>query len=691
MSNDRNELKVKLPGLQVYSNGNLTRSSSTLNSFHSFQHLGPNSTLLANAQHPPYIELHNKKLSDWGIESIHDNSPTVVSSSEFSVQDHSPFLEDDFDEVGIPMTGCDANRKFSFERMMMKIFSESPFGAQNYAEEFQYTIVASQLLTDSIRPLWNPLPNRPEPLFFKKCTGTGWRESSSGQQVSCKYGKFVTTNKKLMLYRTMPFIPTFVLVRRCLILIDKSNIDTKSSRVIFCTLCVAIYLAIQQELFFSHYPKHLALVTLRNVVEQLQILDKLLHRLHIRYKELTIYKPIALIQSPQVYDANLAVIKDILAASLDMMYYELKSIAVKLLPILRNQELFRYCEIYGINFVDLYFAVNSEANDMSDKAARTHLLKKFILCCLLSIDQRAEEDSDENEKEYNYTLRKIFAEFEPAGRISESKRSHSRLKRLQEIFELLRTLISFLEQYKSLLSDNLGPSKASHSLKVQHNQNHRNKTTLNELRDLQNLIITDSRLTEEQLCASVLKQLGTLTKIWQSSVQDKKRSTIETRKERHCSGLQLNIVQSPSIDSSEFSTTGNLDFADKPMLASDIEFKQVGTSDSDFESEIEGDAMNTENVYVANEDSENRDVINTLTDEELRRKLNQRIMSLAMENRKGKQNLRTKKSFGLLDGSKAMNIKDRGQPGSRPSYMSKLTSEESIPVLYELKQMLQKK
>lgn len=87
-----------------------------------------------------------------------------------------------------------------------------------------------------------------------------------------------------------------------------------------------------------------------------------------------------------------------------------------------------------------------------------------------------------------------------------------------------------------------------------------------------------------------------------------------------------------------------------------------------------------------------------LTDEELRNKLDERIMRFAMENKRGKEMLRTQKSFELLSSSlrkqhatQQHDHKEAQESGSRPFYNRTFTSEESIPVLYELKKLLEKK
>lgn len=86
-----------------------------------------------------------------------------------------------------------------------------------------------------------------------------------------------------------------------------------------------------------------------------------------------------------------------------------------------------------------------------------------------------------------------------------------------------------------------------------------------------------------------------------------------------------------------------------------------------------------------------------LSDNELRRKLDERILKLAQENREGRERLRTAKSFELLRKAQAsMSVKfgfqkplrDDAFLESRPLSKCKVSSEETIPFLYELKGLL---
>ncbi|SCV04293.1 LANO_0G09318g1_1 [Lachancea nothofagi CBS 11611] len=690
MSFDKSEPTFKLHGLQVFSHGCLSRSNSTLNSTQAGVNAMPDSWCANNLKRSSGIEMHVNKLSDWGIDTLNDNSPTVVGSSEFSSHEHDNlYLEDDIQKELSRLTINPEASKSKYEVLVAKIFSESPFSNQNFNEEFQYTIIASQLLTDSIRPLWTAQPKSEKSILnFHRD-----KESYSSQHLPCvptKFGKFTAVNKQFLLRKTVPLFPTFLVVRRCLGLMARCKAPQKSKKRILAALSIAIYIALQQESFHDQYVKYSALLALQTAVAQLQNLDKLLHRLHIRYKELTIYKPIALVQSCQPSGSNLSIIRDVLTASLDLSFYELQKITIKLLPILRNRELFRYCEIYGVNFVDLYFVINGESGDISEKAVRTHLLKKFILCCLLSIGSKSKQDTEEKESEYRVTLEKIFATYKAYGNCSDCRRSVITLDQLKELNELLKTVYSFLGQYRSHLNDGGIQTHEAKDTEDTHHQDFRTATTLNMLQELQKLMITNSSDTDEEIGKKLQKKLSELSRLWSQSETSKNGRSGRPRKERHCNGLQLDVVQSPTLSNDEYGPSHIFNFNSYPSLSSEIKFRNVEESGSESEYEQEGDDTITEQIFIANENYDHKDDFRKLTDEELRNKLNERIMTLAMENKRGKEKLRTKKSFGLLDRNQAQNIQENSKVGGRPSYRSKFTSEDSIPVLYELKQILEK-
>lgn len=672
-------VKIKLPGLQVFSQNVWNRSNSTVGS--------------NNAKISSGVEsMQARKLSDWGIETLNDSSPTVVASADFECGDRPLWLEEDIDEELARLEDAHHPGDSQCEQLAAKVFLELPLGSHGFAEEFQYTIIASQLLMDTVRPLWS------HPKLQKLTADFSAKQAASRackvRTVPTKFGKLTTINKGFMLRRTVPFLPTFLLARRCLGLLLQAvkSGHTKSTRRIFIVITTAVYLAIQQEVFFSHYLRHATLTALRSTVDQFQSLDKLLHRLHMRYKELTIYKPISLVQSSQPTGcSDLPIIRDVLTASLDFMFYGMKRIITDILPILEHQDLFRYCEIYAINLVDIFFAINGEAIEVGEKATRTHLLKKFILCCLLSIGPRAINPNTEVH-DFTERIQRIFPSFSGSASLTESERSLLALKHLKELVRLLQEVGCFLKQYKLHIIDPIQSPEQTLPSQNGRQYQFRTATTLNMMKELQKVLIVSPPNSEEELELFMAKKLDDLSNLWRKCGPYKSSKCQNLKKDRHTSGLQLDVVQSPTQDSQEFDFQQNLSRAPKLGLNAAIEVKTVDGSQSDFdlESEQEYDQTITEEVCFAHsqeeveEDSSRKGYFLKLTDDELRDKLNERIMSLARENRKGKEELRTKKSFGLL----GEDYKRKDNMRSRPSHRSGFTSEESIPVLYELKQLL---
>lgn len=689
--------KTKLPGLQIFSH-NWNRSNSTLASNKTRP---PQGMWMTEDEKLTRFELQARKLSDWGVDALHDNSPTVVGSAEFNSEGQEVWLEHDIERELAKLESERLCSSSKLEMLASRIFQEAPFSTENFVEEFQYTIIASQLLTDCLRPRWVPPKSQKSMLDFH--SGLKGPKIPHARSVPTKYGKLTATERQFVLRKTVPFLPTLMFSRQCFGIMVRSNSPKGSKRRIFAALATAVYLALQQELFYSQYVKHSTLLSLRSVIEQLQGLDKLLHRLHMRYKELTIYKPITLIQATQTSSSDLSVIRDVLSSSLDLMFYEMKRITGNILPLLRNQDLTKYCEIYAVNLVDVFYAVNEEAGEVGEKAARTHTLKKFVLCCLLSIDHGPGFGSDEKQPESTVGLFKAFALHKRAGPILESKKFATVLTSLKELNELLANVSLYLKHNRP---HGMDPALQTHERRDSQDVKHSSfctSATLNMLKELQKTLIGSSNEKEEELASVVIKKLEEISKLWIKQNAQKNiinRQNERSKKERHFSGLQLNVVQSPTAESHERHLEERFDAASKIDLNSAIEFKTIhgSQSDLDLESDEDFNATITEEIYVANSEGEQREVsenkacLSKLTDEELRNRLNERIMSLARENRQGKDELRTKKSFGLLGHDRShKESSDGGSVGSRPSHRPKFISEESIPVLYELKQLLEDK
>ncbi|CUS22066.1 LAQU0S04e07426g1_1 [Lachancea quebecensis] len=688
--------KGKLPGLQIFSH-NWNRSNSTLSSNMVRSTQGMWMTDDGKASR---LEIQARKLSDWGVDTLNDNSPTVVGSAEFGSEGQEVWLEHDIEQELAKLESERLHLSSKLEILVSRIFLETPFSTENFVEEFQYTIIASQLLTDCLRPRWIPPKSQRSMLDFHG--GLKGPKIPHARCVPTKYGKFTASERQFVLRKTVPFLPTLMFSRHCFGIVMASNAPKSSKKRLFAALATAVYLALQQELFYSQYVKHSTLLCLRSVIEQLQGLDKLLHRLHMRYKELTIYKPISLIQATQTSSSDLSVIRDVLSSSLDLMFYEMKRITGAILPLLHSQDLTKYCEIYAVNLVDVFYAVNEEAVEVGEKAARTHTLKKFVLCCLLSIDHGPSGRLNEKQSESILGLYKAFSLHEKAGPILESKKSAIVLTNLKELEKLLANVNLYLKHNRPHGMGSVPQTDQQRDSQDLKQSSFCTSATLNMLKELQKTLIASSSDKEEELANVVIKKLEEISKLWikQNAQKNINNTQNERRKDRHFSGLQLNVVQSPTLDTHRRQSDEKFGSGNKVDLNSEIEFKivQGSQSDLDLESDEDFSATITEEIYATNSEEEHielsghKECLSKLTDEELRNRLNERIMSLARENRQGKEELRTKKSFGLLGNDRSRKeYSDGGDTGSRPSHRPKFISEESIPVLYELKQLLEDK
>ncbi|SCW01887.1 LAFE_0E09472g1_1 [Lachancea fermentati] len=676
--------KVKLPGLQIFSNGYFSRSNSTLT--HEKYNIAHDSWSSSSPRIPLEASNQLRKLSDWGIEHLNDSSPTVIESGDFGTEEVQAYLQ----EKGDDHDSKQSRNVSSLEKLVPQMFAESPLSSYKFIEEFQYTIIASQLLTDSFRSSYKPPSSQQSILDFRKEVGpcNGFRTP-----MPTKYGLLSVRDKGFELQRTVPFMPTMLRCHRCLNALTKGKQQTRCKTRVFSVLAIGVYLALQQEYFHSQYIQYSTLIALKSSIKYLRDLDALLHRFHMHYKELTIYKPIGLVQSNQMTDSNLPVVRDILSSSLDLLFYELKHALTNILPVISLRELRNCCTIYNLSTVDVYYAITSDALEVAEKSRRVNLLKKFTLCCLLSVNDQIPEESNETQ-EMQRALQKTFPIYENMSWMPNYKKFTGIQTNLCKLNTCLKVVLLNLRRHRGeiCLSD-ADSAKKSDSHNSQ-NSSYQTVVTLNKLREMENFLLSSCD-TEENIRSSVFEELRSLLKFWQPRIEAKPKQCIKPHRDRHFSGLNFDIVKSPNLNNKEFTYskepstfTGTLD--------SPVDFNVVEDLDMDLEKENGEDA--SEEVFSSNEnhnDKEsffNRESFKKMTDEELRQKLNERIMHLAIENKRGKAKLRTKKSFELLS-TNANFQRGNSQLGgkSRTFHETACISEESIPVLYELKHLLENK
>lgn len=673
--------RFQLPGLQIFSSINFNRSDETMFQNESSPSESWTSTSVKNHTNNFYNQV--KKLSDWGIEDFNDNSPTVVDVEQFNEE---VFEED----VRASLINTEENHSSAFEELTFQIFRNLPFASDQFTEEFQYTVITSQLLDDSMYTRSGTYSMKKSILDFHKGSTFSQGLHSS---IPTKYGKLIISGKKFYLQKSMPFLPTMLFIYKCL---RKLLSASEKRKRIFTLLMICCYLCLQQEYFYSKYIKYSALLTLKSTLKLLQKLDVLLHRFHMRYKELTIYRPIALTQSNHLDSEALPVVRDILTSALDLLFYRLKHSTTELLTVINVHDLSYYCEIYNVSLVDLHHSMNNEAREVQDKVERVHSIKKFILCCLLSINHKTSTATD-----MTNSLHKIFPGYEPCNWTNENDKFVTIRNNLQYINSSSTILLSTLNSQREHLCS-LGPMPECEKNKYQ--TNHQITTTLGKLGAIQKELLSNREITQP-LESRIIHDLKDVLKMWQYHSPIMKQQPLANKKARAnkiISGLTLDVVKSPL----DYQDSNNAKPVYDTSLDSPVEFVDVEDTGSDLDTDNMGIDFE-ERVYInPREDGEFETVgdkglgekFRKLTDEELRNKLDERIMRFAMENKRGKEMLRTQKSFELLSSSlrkqhatQQHDHKEAQESGSRPFYNRTFTSEESIPVLYELKKLLEKK
>ncbi|QLG72433.1 hypothetical protein HG535_0D01410 [Zygotorulaspora mrakii] len=643
-----------------------------------------------------------KRASDRAsAEALHDYSPTIVNSETFSKTS------------ALYGSGINGHVKNSWNDIINDIFQELPFDPNDqFLEEFQYAIVSSDCLNDTGT---NRLPcslGKSIMDFHKKshsCTG------AAVASIATKYGRLqVVSTNKFVLTKTLNYLETILVSFKTLRFLQKLRSNkVKATEKIVTALLIIIYVSIQQELFHLQYTKYKALITLKETLKNLQKFSSLLSKYHLKFKELSVFKTFASECIDNSFKSTLPFIRDLLSSTLDLFFYKVKIVTTNLLSVTNTTTLTKYCEIYSLHNSDLFHYLNNPAIEIEEKAKRFHILKKFTLCCLLSINHF----DIRNDLTTSNVLLNFFPDFDIQStecfHVRDTDKYNIVTDYLHELNTFIITLCSSLNGHKSVLYASEGLTSSSSSESHQEIQTQRQKKYSNDLRNCQktSMMVNSLKRLEDTLLQSpngefssetneiVTATLEKLLTLWRGKARKNKQDTKLSPTLSSNRGFSLNVLQSSTSSILTDPTATR-----KAYLDSAIDFNEVEETQSDIEIDSESEDPNTIKFLQQKKGYRPKDKFQGLSDEELRGKLNEGILKFAVENNRGKERLRTQKSFELL--RKATRKEKYRQFETRPStvrdastkyssnmtsgspYKLKFSSEESIPVLYEVRELL---
>ncbi|CDO94172.1 unnamed protein product [Kluyveromyces dobzhanskii CBS 2104] len=654
-------LQLQIPRVELPKINSAESTPSTMSSSQTWSNVRPQVPI-------SYQQL--RKLSEWGIEALKDTSPTVVGQDRFESQDmlidndyRNEFFTQDDDSIWV--------------KHATSIMRQLPYSDMEiFVDEFQYEVISSQLLTSSIASHYQLFNVQKSILNFNKESSLSI-QTHRGTTVPTKYGQLFVSGKKFYLQRTVPYVFTILLARKSFRkMLYKRHLKRSS---VMSILMISVYLALQQEFFHVKYSKYTALLNLRQMNTALQTLDKLIYRYHLTYKELTIYKPISLAQSHGLAieeNRTLALITDILTCTVDQLFYKIKLAASNILPVINANQLTDYTTVYNLDLQHLYQMTHtSEALNLSEKIERLQCIKKFFLCCLLSINYSSPLKNCVS----GIVLKRIFPDYHEA-KTSDIDRFQMISKELNTLTTSTSSFLPILHHYKHMLF-------SIHRNTAEKDEPDSKETiitqTLSRLSELQRHLIKYDK-TSAELSSHILNELDEITKAWVHIETDKEISPeqIKIPKYTHRPSNQRVVSGGLNLDIVKTNRDNPVVLDSFPKLTSLVDVLEVDETGSDIEKDHEELVYGTETDQAISSSSDSK--FSRFTDNQLRHELNQRILNLANENKKSRENLRKQKSFEL------MNRKIENQKKGRPlaDCNRVFNSEESIPVLFELKQYL---
>lgn len=620
-----------------------------------------------------------------------------------------------------------------------KVFHELPYASSDrFLERFHYTVISSDLLGDLNRWRISDTITSPDQQGGDWCSLPSNSMSAHISSLSCwpTHKNLQTTSaSKLCLKGNFDYLSTLSYVRKTLKLLK----DVKGSRRRILTVILTVLrLTFQQEYLKAQFTKRRALASLKSILDSLQSLSILHHKYFVASKGVCEQS------SPRIYGT----VQDLLVSSLDLLYYSMEKATQQLLSVCDTSELAKYCGIYDVALPELFYRLTEPAIDVESRLSRVRILRKLMLCCLLSQNQN--HGRTVCDLPMCNLLRKIFPSQTWTARIGELERLRLVTCNLQKLRALTSSLITSLVQYteifgrhSSLMEEGHREKRYSRIYSPSNNDESSKKIlnatvsptklsmTLHGLRDLEKLLlVSNGDLTVNDCTSNIVRErLADLLQIWQESVsipeiqRQEKRPSLYKFGNR---GLSLDVLknpvefnfacggpQAPKLDDQVDITNVDDDDAQSDLeLDSDYEVFRTEATDMNSDEEEDINENHTEDNEVSAEPtrklrSSEKTFIDTqteryrgFTDDELRKKLAEGILKFAEENRQGRRKLRTQKSFELLRQHKSNDwttlgavrqISSASELTLKSSILNhKISTEETIPIFYELQELMDK-
>ncbi|CCD26493.1 Inp2p NDAI_0H03200 [Naumovozyma dairenensis CBS 421] len=617
--------------------------------------------------------------------------------------------------VSSPRTPCidKFSRRIQLKNLIVTIFKTIPSRSEEqFLEEFKYLIVTCPFLYDLNKE--KPLKPKQSVFNFKRnidgITTSHNCADTMTYLLPTNLGRFrkSSANNRYQLYSTINYLSILLDCRFILRRLKRRKLRSRQEHIIMQRVVVMIlmliYLAIEQRYCHIEYLKYRNILSLKLFLNSLQYFDAMLNKFHLRFKELSIYKPLSIVEElrynkiTDTSSSNLMTVEELLIASFDQLYYHLKHSIYELLPISNIHEITKYCELYNISLTDLFYSINRKVSTIEEKSFRVRHIKRLFLCILLSIQSRFQ--AAKNISPLESPLSPIFAEFSSpidnhVACISNIRRIETVTRALRKLNCTLQALSSTMSDYKHyLLMSSEIPDISIHSPypesenQLNHTPSHIHQT-LNALKKIETIILSQpSKAGRTSATSSILHEVDKIHDIWSGEQTCEIDGT--TRKQgKYGTSSSSRIMSQGSKNGFHldvFKTTPKLP---EPVVNINevVEFKTVADQ---YVPDDDADETELSYGFEDNVDEETHEetheemgqythfkTIKQLTDEELRNQLNAKIHKLSLENKKSRETLRTQKSFELL-----RHHDDDRKVHTLGRYPFK---EESIPVIYELK------
>ena len=329
-----------------------------------------------------------RKLSN--ISAVcNDSSPTLVNEEAFDSSIHSDLHSEYW---------CG---------LIRRIFSK-PLASYDdrFDEEYQYNIVTSNTLHDLYDSNICPVPNKTSNLNMQR-GGFHDHDPKSFKFVPTKYGQLMKiVHNEYLIRRTLNSNHITIAIYRIMKKLSRLKKAGGKRKRIVSAMLILLYLSFQQEVFYIRHSQLETVATLKKTLTSLKQTDDQLNRYQLRYKEL------AILNEKHLYDyltncygpsemssvrQELRRTAELMIAALDSIFYKLQYTVSQLLVACNMEKLSSICHVYGVHVNDIevimsdaigMFEEGNGGESMEGKRSRVQLLKKFLLCCLLSIERR---------------------------------------------------------------------------------------------------------------------------------------------------------------------------------------------------------------------------------------------------------------------------------------------------------------